>query len=111
MKNTAENFDLFWQAFPRKVGKIAAQKAFQKAIKGGATIDALLDGIARYVQHKPQYADYCHPVTWLNQGRWLDEYEPKATKPTNLGAGVTGPISAEKRSAYDALSMRAEEPR
>jgi hypothetical protein len=31
-----------------------------------------LDGIAQYMKTKPAYADWCHPRTWLSQGRWLD---------------------------------------
>jgi hypothetical protein len=73
------DFQAFWQSYPRKVGKLAAEKAYEKARKRGVTQQQLLDGIAAYVQHKPAYADFCHPATWLNQGRWDDEYAP-ATK-------------------------------
>jgi hypothetical protein len=70
-----QEFVVFWQNYPRKVGKLAAERAFQSARKNGASLEDLLSGIVRYVEHKPPYSDYCHPVTWLRQGRWLDEYE------------------------------------
>lgn len=73
-----EDFEAFWRRFPRKVGKLAAQKAFAKARKT-ATLEQLLAGIDAYVMHKPPYADFCHPATWLNAGRWLDEYEERRT--------------------------------
>lgn len=66
------DFEVFWQAYPRKVGKLAAMKAYAKARKI-ATAAELLTGIERYKRLKPAYADYCHPATWLNQGRWMDE--------------------------------------
>jgi hypothetical protein len=68
------DFDQFWQAYPRRIGKIAARKAFDKAIKNGATLTQLLAGIGLYLQYKPVYADYCHPASWLNAGRWMDEW-------------------------------------
>lgn len=66
------SFAAFWAAYPRKVGKIAAEKAYRKALKL-AGHDELMDGVARYLKSKPPYADWCHPATWLNQGRWMDE--------------------------------------
>jgi hypothetical protein len=68
------DFDQFWQAYPRRIGKIAARKAFDKAIKNGATLTQILAGIGLYLQYKPVYADYCHPASWLNAGRWMDEW-------------------------------------
>jgi hypothetical protein len=72
----AADFEEFWRACPRRTGKLKAEQAYAKARKLGATQKQLLDGLVKYVQHKPSYADYCHPATWLNQGRWLDEYGP-----------------------------------
>ena len=65
-------FETFWKVFPRRVGKLAAQKAYKKA-RTMATAQQILDGVAFYLQHKPAYADWCMPATFLNQGRWLDE--------------------------------------
>lgn len=70
-------FDLFWQAYPRKMGKLAAQKAWAKAAKL-ADPKEIIAGIEPYKAHKPDWQDYCHPATWLNQGRWMDEYEQPA---------------------------------
>ncbi len=69
------DFDQWWAKYPRKVGKLAAEKAYQKA-RTLATVDDLIDGIDRYLQMKPEYADFCHPTTWLTQGRWMDEPTP-----------------------------------
>lgn len=75
-----DGFQEFWNSYPRRIGKIAAQKAYAKAVTThGATLPELLEGIRRYIAGKPAYADYAHPTTWLNQGRWMDQYdEPPA---------------------------------
>lgn len=70
------DFEVFWKAYPRRVGKLAAKKEYDKVRRGGIGQDELLDGIAQYVATKPSYADFCHPRTWLSQGRWLDEVAP-----------------------------------
>lgn len=74
-----DDFEEFWREFPRRVGKLAAQRAYEKVRKGGVSQGQLLDGIAEYRRSKPAYADWCHPRTWLAQGRWMDESEVKAT--------------------------------
>ena len=70
-----QDFEQFWKAYPRKVGKLAARKAFDKAMKYGVTLERLLEGVSAYVKHKPSYADFCHASTWLMQGRWMDEWD------------------------------------
>lgn len=67
-----DDFNLFWRTFPKRVGKLDAQRAYEKARKR-ATAAEIYDGIAVYVATKPDYADWCHPATWLNKGRWMDE--------------------------------------
>ena len=76
-----DEFETWWASFPRRVGKLAAQKEYVKARKL-ATAEELLEGVARYRQHKPKYADWCHPRTWLSQGRWADSYETTPAAPT-----------------------------
>jgi hypothetical protein len=70
-------FNEWWDSYPRKVGKLAAMKAYEKA-RRMATAKELREGVGRYIQHKPNYADYAHPTTWLTQGRWMDSYEAPA---------------------------------
>ncbi len=66
--------DIFWPQYPRKVARRAAMKAWMRE-RRNATLEEIMDGLARYKANKPQYADWCHAATWLNQGRWEDEYE------------------------------------
>jgi len=67
------DFAAFWAAYPRKVAKRSAQTAYTKA-RRLTDAQTLLDAVAAYIQHKPDYQDYCHPATWLHGGRWEDEY-------------------------------------
>jgi hypothetical protein len=77
MDNYAAEFETFWQRFPRHVGKLAAYKAYKKA-RALATAEQIRDGVERYRVGKPPYADWCHATTFLNQGRWDDEYDTPA---------------------------------
>lgn len=70
-----ELFDAWWECYPEKVGKGAARKAFQRAIKI-ATLDEMVEGVRRYRAEKPPDRSWCHPSTWLNQERWLDRPAP-----------------------------------
>lgn len=70
----AEEFVAFWAVYPKHVARFAAEKAFATARKR-ASFQQIIDGVQRYIQHKPSYADWCHAATWLRAGRWLDEYD------------------------------------
>lgn len=69
-------FEQFWAVYPRRVGKGAAQKAWEKCVKGlKADPQAIIEGAKTYAAAKRgtdlQYV--AHPGTWLNQQRWLDD--------------------------------------
>lgn len=69
-------FDRFWQLYPRRVGKIAARKAWTKALRS-APDHVIIAGAQRFAadpNREPEYTP--HPATWLNAGRWDDEPLP-----------------------------------
>jgi hypothetical protein len=72
----AGDFDVFWEAYPRKTGKDAARKAYFAAvgrIDGPDPPGVLLAALER-VKATWDDAQYIpHPRTWLSQGRWQDE--------------------------------------
>ncbi|WP_137843829.1 hypothetical protein [Microbacterium sp. 2FI] len=73
-------FAEFYLAYPRKVGKEAARRAFDKAVK---SVDPrmIVDAAHRYAAdpNLPDKQFIPHPSRWLNAGRWDDEPEvPKA---------------------------------
>jgi hypothetical protein len=74
-KNRHESsFEIFWSAYPRKVAKGAARKAFIKAMSrdDAPTIDSLLAAIKNYEKTITDARFIAHPATWLNGERWLD---------------------------------------
>lgn len=66
------DFKIWWDAFPRKVGKLAARQAYEKARRQWSA-ETLLQGIERYLRAKPGYADIVNPKTFFTSGRFLDE--------------------------------------
>jgi hypothetical protein len=71
-------FELWWDAYPHKVGKRDAMTAFSNALLRGATLEALLSGVREYRSAKPPDRQWCNPATWLNQDRYLDQPAPVA---------------------------------
>src|SRR5262249_38731141 len=61
-------FAQFWAAYPKRVAKEAARKAFAKAIEHGTDPGTLTAGAQRYaVERQGQDPKYTkHPATWLN---------------------------------------------
>ena len=84
-----DTFDRFWKAYPLRVGKRAAEKKFRRIMETGeVTIDEVLAGVERYLAQVAErratgFRDlqYCHPATWLHQGRWADEGEAGEADP------------------------------
>lgn len=93
----AEQFEVWWQAYPscsRKVGKGECKSLFREAITGKrrpnakrtsakiaeygkATAEELIAAVRAYAASDPEPKYIPAPMTWLNQGRWLDNSEGK----------------------------------
>jgi hypothetical protein len=88
-------FDEFWSHYPRRVAKIAARKAFGKAVKiVGA--DVIVAAAAKFAADpnlpgKDEEAAIPHPATWLNEGRWDDP-----PLPARLNRRRTAPAQARR---------------
>lgn len=87
-KNAIEaEFSTWWEQYPRKVGKLAAKKAYAKAVKSASAED-LLSGLKAQLPHLRDQAarGFCpHPSTWLNAGRWEDAVDTSAPPPKRTG--------------------------
>lgn len=70
-------FDRFWVAYPKKVGKEKALRAFQKIHPTEDLLYQMIEAIAQqckvYKWGKENWKYIPHPATWLNQKRWEDE--------------------------------------
>jgi general stress protein YciG len=76
-----EDFLLFWEQYPKKVGKDAALKAWKAAIQR-ALPEEIITGAERYARdpkRDPQYTK--DPQGWLAAGKWADQPEPARTDP------------------------------
>jgi hypothetical protein len=73
-KAIAPGFDVFWDAYPRQVGKPKAKKAWSSILKADEHLADILDGVSHWKASQqwadPQYIPY--PATFLNQRRWED---------------------------------------
>jgi len=79
-KPVLENFNEFWSAYPKKVGKKDAVKAWRKLKPDETLTKTILDGVQKW-QASKQWAEdggrfIPHPATFLNGERWNDECEP-----------------------------------
>lgn len=95
---TIAHFTTFWTAYPRKIGKKDALKAFVKKLAAHAPdqqeafVKTLLEAIDRqklsdqWTEENGQYIP--HPATWLNGERWTDD----------LGPCTKGPVKNPKSS-------------
>lgn len=78
--DTNSEFEIFWNVYPRKVAKKAAEAAFAKAIKH-TPFALILSGAGRYAKDPNRVEAYtAHPATWLNAHRWLDDPLPVREK-------------------------------
>ena len=81
--NSASPFELFWAAYPRKVGKQAAKKAFSKVSVPVKTLIDAVNSQKNSEQWRRDNGQYIpNPATWLNQGRWDDVLTEAGAQPT-----------------------------
>lgn len=94
--NTKENtkdkytndFNKFWEVYPRKVNKYAALQSFKRATKSDK-VKTILDAVAVFAKNNQATEERFipHAQTWLNQKRYLDVKEKSKTTSLNNIAG------------------------
>ena len=73
-----DDFETFWDAYPKHRDKKAALKAWKRATREVPN-DTLVEAAKAYAADKtrdPQYTK--HPATWLNAGAWDDQPDQPA---------------------------------
>ncbi len=72
-----EAFDRFWTAYPRKVAKVIARRAWAKVNPEPQLVNLILGAVERQKQsaqwRKSGGQFIPHPATYLNQRRWEDQ--------------------------------------
>lgn len=96
-KPIESRFDAFYRLYPRKTGKAAAERAWNRLhldAKADTVIPALNAQIrAGMFKTEPHFIP--HPATWLNAGRWEDEItHENRSKPNGASNRTTGQIGA-----------------
>lgn len=82
-----DEFETWWENYPRKSAKGAAKRAYQRVIRDKlCDHDTLLQGCMRYAAERTNEDQKFtkHPATWLNAACWTDEVMPKGQ---NNGTG------------------------
>lgn len=98
------DFAAFWSAYPRKVNKQGAMKAFGKI---NVPVEVLLKALenhkrsAQWVKDGGEFIP--HPTTWLNQRRWEEDLPEDKTAPK----GASGELGqAELEAIQNLLAER-----
>lgn len=103
-------FDSFWEAYPKKIAKVAARKAWGKIANVDAICPEIIAGIARW-STTPQWGDVQfvpHPATFLNQRRWEDEIPVARMSEVYVGAGPEIPDAPPSPRKLRANNLRDE---
>lgn len=106
----------FWAAWPKKVAKPTAARAFAKVDPSPELLSKILASVAaqsrteKWLKDSGEYIP--HPSTWLNQRRWEDEAatpkpaeraaEPAPLREVLAAATANGPPSPAFRRGGDA---------
>jgi hypothetical protein len=100
------DFDEFWDAYPKKVEKVAAEKAWLAALNAGVDPAEITAGARRYATERDgedrRYTK--HPATWLTKGCWDDE-------PARQGAIMTEAERTIRKLHAHAAQIAASETR
>lgn len=100
-------FDTFWKSYPRKVGKAEANKAFDKAVKKHGA-QKIIDAVRAWNQVRkdcdPKFIP--HASTWLNQERFLDDFEELASPAKPDGSKRRVWVNGRGYSILQAMEFR-----
>lgn len=70
-----EDFDLFWEIYPRKKAKLDALRAWQQTREHRPEIEQIIAAVHAQLR-SGDWTDYRYipyPATWLRAGQWDDE--------------------------------------
>lgn len=88
-KGAPTGFDRFWSAYPRRVGKQDALKAWGQLNPDDALVDLIVAGVERWKTcdqwTKDNGAFICYPATFLRGRRWEEDDRPDVPPKTPEG--------------------------
>lgn len=71
-------FEEFWNEYGKKVKKPKAEESYKHALKTkDTTFQGIMKGVKKYNEYLNVaiWLERADPTTWLNQGRWNDDYD------------------------------------
>src|SRR5262249_53309098 len=81
----SSDFNLFWNAYPRKVKKPVAERAWAKVSPTPEEVAKIIDAVERSKKsddwQREEGRFVPHPSTWLNHRRWEDEFSVATEAP------------------------------
>jgi hypothetical protein len=86
--------EVFWQAFPNKIGKPKALAKLDQCRKRCVAWAELFEGLRRYVRDKPPDRSWLNPETFINQERWADQPALPLEGSKNGKIATTGSVAA-----------------
>jgi hypothetical protein len=105
--NNVDDFDSFWKFYPRKAGKDAARKAWEKLRPEIPIIKMIADNVRERVEkgewRKDNQSFILHASTYLNQKRWEDEVVDQHTQTQTR----TNPDSMKSISVMEKITDRS----
>jgi len=112
--NYPYDFQRLWSAYPLKVGKGAALRAFEKLKPDSEDVDELILHLEERKKYDAKWVEgkyIPHLSSWLNGHRWEDEYQrvrpsaPANGKPIESTGGLREVIPEDEvNRAFDALA-------
>jgi hypothetical protein len=108
-KELDAHFEEFWNAYPKKLDKAKAFRAFKSAMKR-AKFEDILAGVIAYrndPQRNPDFTKY--PTSWLNADSWENEVAPSADSEAAERARIRKEREREESRRFLEEQRKAEE--
>lgn len=100
-----DDFEIFWRAYPRRVAKAVARKAWFQTAKIRPPLEELLAAINNQCQSEQWQKDggqyIPHPATWLRGERWSDEMEIDVPKQLSKTLNTIVALESWKRELVE----------
>ena len=107
--NARARFDAFWSAYPKKVGKGAAEKAFERCHADDELLARMLGAVGQAkdsAQWRAENGRFIpNPATWLNQRRWEDDPSSLMTAGKTVSAQNYAQRDYDEKDLEDRLGV------
>jgi hypothetical protein len=110
-KKQGDPFAEFWAAYPKRVAKEAARRAFAAALKRGVSPEVLTQGARRYAAERASEDPYYtkHPSTWLRGGCWEDGSDHDGSPVIDQDGNDVEPAPARRSHGSKSVAEIAQE--